>query len=352
MFSILLLVLLGAEDAATPAAEIRGAWNHSGMGAYPGDWEQSCGVLKENGFTRVFPNMLWGGLAHYASDVLPRSETFQKRGDQIEQCVAAAAKHGVEVHVWKVNFNLSTAPPDFVKKMQGAGRTQQNVSGAPHKWLCPSHPENQNLERESMLEVVRKYPVHGIHFDYIRYPGREFCYCPGCRERLEAASGRKVENWPADCFTGPRKEEYNDWRCRQITELVAAVSREARAIRPNIKVSAAVFGGYPSCRNSVAQDWPKWIAAGHLDFVCPMNYATDPAYFERLLTNQLRLAEGKIPVFPGIGASATKPPLTAAQVAQQARRARTLGAAGFTLFEFNAKTAEQLLPELKKELKK
>ena len=37
----------------------------------------------------VLPNMLWGGLAHYPSDVLPRSETFRKHGDQIAQCVAA-----------------------------------------------------------------------------------------------------------------------------------------------------------------------------------------------------------------------------------------------------------------------
>ena len=46
--------------------------------------------------------MLWGGSAHYASDLLPRSETFEKYGDQLEQCCAAAKKHGLEVHVWKV----------------------------------------------------------------------------------------------------------------------------------------------------------------------------------------------------------------------------------------------------------
>jgi len=33
----------------------------------------------------ILPNMLWGGLAHYPSDVLPPSAQFRKYGDQIEQ---------------------------------------------------------------------------------------------------------------------------------------------------------------------------------------------------------------------------------------------------------------------------
>jgi len=193
---------------------------------------------------------------------------------------------------------------------------------------------------------VKKYAVSGIHFDYIRYPGREYCYCAGCRKRFEADSGKRVAHWPEDCYNGPRKEEYNNWRCRQITQLVAAVSREARKIRPDIKISAAVFGAYPDCRAAVAQDWPAWIKAGYLDFVCPMDYTADDRYFQMLLKNQLRLVGGKIPVYPGIGASAARPPLSADQVTRQIHIARRLGAAGFTLFELNRTTAETLLPKL------
>ena len=82
-------------------------------GAYPGDWERSAKLLAENGFNMILPNMLWGGLAHYASDVLPRSATFKQYGDQIEQCCAAAKKHGLEVHVWKVNYNLGDGAEGF-----------------------------------------------------------------------------------------------------------------------------------------------------------------------------------------------------------------------------------------------
>ena len=286
LLSLIWLSLFGDEQAAEsepakPQAppslprEGRAMWNHSGTGAYPGDWERSAKLLAENGFNMILPNMLWGGLAHYPSDVLPRSAQFRKYGDQIEQCCAAANRHGIEVHVWKVNYNLLTAPKEFVAQ---ASPRRPHAGEQPGRAVAIGSalrtPRTRQLELESMLEVARKYPVDGLHFDYIRYPDGAHCYCDGCRRRFEAASGRKVldRDWPKECFSGARKEEYNDWRCRQITSLVAAVSREAKKIRPGLKISAAVFGSYPGCRESVAQDWPAWIKAGYLDFVCPMDY--------------------------------------------------------------------------------
>ena len=198
--------LVKAYAMAQPSKPVEGraCWNHSGTGAYPGDWDRTAKELTENGFNMVLPNMLWGGVAHYPSDLLPRSQTFEKYGDQIAQCVAAAKKYGLQVHVWKVNYNLSTAPREFVDKIRREHRNQVSVSGEPENWLCPSHPENFQLELDSMLEVARKYDVDGLHFDYIRYPDQENCYCDGCRSRFEEQTGTKVAKWPADCFSGDR----------------------------------------------------------------------------------------------------------------------------------------------------
>ncbi len=328
----------------SPAREGRAVWNHSGTGAYPGDWERSAKVLADNGFNIVLPNMLWGGLAHYASDVLPRSATFAEHGDQIEQCVAAAHRHGLEVHVWKVNYNLSNAPREFVAGLRQAGRTQVSARGEPHDWLCPSHPENQRLEVDSMLEVARRYKVDGLHFDYIRYPDGEHCYCDGCRQRFESESGRKVDQWPDDCHRGSRRAEYRDWRCRQITRVVKALHDEAKKLSPALKISAAVFGSYPSCRESVGQDWPEWIKAGLLDFVCPMDYTESDDAFCALVENQLQLVAGRIPVYPGIGATASRSSLSADRVVGQIFHSRRLGAAGFTIFNFSPAVAETILP--------
>jgi len=328
----------------SPAREGRAVWNHSGMGAYPGDWDRSARLLAANGFNMVFPNMLWAGLAHYRSALLPQSATFREHGDQVQQCCEAAKKHGLEVHVWKVNFNLSGAPKEFVDRMRAEGRTQVSASGKPQDWLCPSHTENHKLECDSMLEVARNYPVDGLHFDYIRYPGRECCYCDGCRARFEADSGRKVAAWPAECFSGSRREEYNAWRCRQITSLVQAVRHQSKQVRPGLKISAAVFGSYPDCRESIAQDWPQWVQEGLLDFVCPMDYTESEPHFGALVENQLKLVAGRIPLYPGIGATASSSGLSADRVVAQIRRARSVGAHGFTVFNFDRGTAESLIP--------
>jgi uncharacterized lipoprotein YddW (UPF0748 family) len=294
----------------------------------------------------IVPNLLWGGTANYASDLLPRSDTFRKLGDQIEQCLRAAHWHGLEVHVWKVNYNLANAPRTFLNRMRSQGRTQVSVRGEPLDWLCPSHPDNFQLELDSLLEVARKYEVDGLHFDYIRYPHEDSCYCDGCRRRFEKESGKPVQDWPGECHYGARKEEYRTWRCRQITRLVEAVSREARKIRPGIKISAAVFGSYPSCRQSVGQDWPAWVKAGYLDFLCPMDYTESALAFSGLVENQLKLVGGRIPVYPGIGATASRSALTVDQVVNQILAARSLGAGGFTIFNLDGHTINSLVPGL------
>jgi len=328
-----------------PTREARAIWNHSGTGAYPGDWPRTAKELSQAGFNMILPNMLWAGAAHYPSDVLPRSDTYRRHGDQMKQCVEAAHRHGLEVHVWKVCWNLKHhAPADFVKRLRQEGRTQVSAGGKKTDWLCPSHPENFKLERESLLEVARKYPVDGLHFDYIRYPGRHFCYCDGCRRRFEAASGRPVADWPKDCHSGSRREEYNAWRCKQITRLVAAVGREAKKIRPGIKISAAVFGSYPACKNSIAQDWVAWAKAGQVDFLCPMDYTNSDKKFRSWVEKQLRLVDGRVPVYPGIGAASSHSKLSADRVVGQIRLARSLGAAGFTIFDLHAATMAKIVP--------
>jgi uncharacterized lipoprotein YddW (UPF0748 family) len=97
-------------------------------------------------------------------------------------------------------------------------------------------------------------------------------------------------------------EQYLRFRRDNITRLVEAVSREARRIKPGIKVSAAVFWHWTSARNQVAQDWKLWVEKGYLDFVCPMDYTPNNARFQTLVESQRKWA-GKVPFYPGIGLS-------------------------------------------------
>lgn len=328
--------------------EGRAVWNHSGLGAYAGDWDRSAKELAAAGVNIVLPNMAWAGMAHYASKILPQSKTFKQYGDQLSQCVTAARKHGLEIHVWKITWNLEGAPKGFVEKMRKEGRTQVSSTGKPLNWLCPSHPKNVQLELESMLEIVSNYDVDGIHLDYIRYPGSHACYCEECRKRFTLATRQQIEKWPTAVLpkSGTYSDKYIEWRSQQITRLVRLLYKRMRETNPDIKLSAAVFGGYPACVPSIGQDWIAWAKAGYIDFVCPMNYTEDTNYFTELLTNQLTLMPKGVAIYPGIGATATNSLLTPDAVIEQIYRSRSLGAAGWTIFDYSVDISETVLPAL------
>ncbi len=89
-------LMVRAYAAARPSRSdaFRGVWDHTGLGLYPGNWDMTCRILARNGVKDIVPNMLWGGIAHYDSNVLDTSEQFDLYGDQLKKCSAAARKHG------------------------------------------------------------------------------------------------------------------------------------------------------------------------------------------------------------------------------------------------------------------
>ncbi len=327
--------------------EFRAVWNHSGTGDC-GTWEEAMRRLAAANFNAVVPNMWWAGVAHYDSKLLPHSETFLQKGDQIAQAVAAGKKYGIEVHPWKVNWNLSNAPQEFKDQMRAAGRTQKNHTGEDIDWLCPSHPENFELELEPILEVALNYDVAGIHFDYIRYPHGDSCYCDGCRERFEQYHGTPVETWPEECYSGPLREEYRNWRSEQINRLVRATAEEVRRVKPHVKISAAVFGSYPGCRDSVGQDWVRWVKEGWVDFICPMDYTGSDDRFQQLVARQVGLVGGRIPIYTGIGASSSSSQLSPDRVIGQIEISRAQGADGFIVFNMGEALTMTTFPQLAK----
>ena len=332
-----------------PAAdEQRAFWCHSAFGLKDKGWNESVKFLKANGFNAVLPNMAWGGLAYYPSRVLPEYPALGEKGDQIAQCLAACKKYGVKCFVWKVDWNTGGhAPQAFLARMKAEGRTQKAVNGQEKpEWLCPSHPENQTLEVSAMLEIVRNYAVDGVHFDYIRYPDDDHCFCDGCRARFEASLGHAVAAWPADVLKpGEVRDRWLDFRRANISVVVRRVSEEARKIRPGIRISAAVFRNWPIDRDGVGQDWKLWCDNGWLDFVCPMDYIDSNSLFKNVVTTQKAYA-GKVPLYPGIGLSCWKNPRDAVKITQQIAVCRALGLKGFTVFNYDG-NAESVLPFLR-----
>ncbi|MFO7946255.1 MAG: family 10 glycosylhydrolase, partial [Armatimonadota bacterium] len=327
--------------------EFRAVWEHSGTGAYAEGWDKSIRVLAENGFNAIMPNTFWGGVAYHESEVLPVAGIVEEKGDQVAQAVEAGKKYDVQVHPWKVNFRLgSRAPEAFIERMRSEGRLQRTFGGEEQPWLCPSDPRNQELEVASMVEVATNYDVAGVHFDYIRYPGGQNCYCDGCRQRFEADTGVEIENWPQDTQKEGIREKWLEWRAAQITHVVAETSRRVHAARPECKVSAAVFRNYPNCLRGVGQDWVTWAKEGYVDFLCPMDYTNSDVAFGGQVTTQLAQVDGAVPVYPGIGASSSSSTLSPDRVAGQIEIARHAGTDGFIIFNYTVTLGDTVLPSL------
>ncbi len=334
--------------------EHRAFWCHSAFGVNGLSWDDAIKTLADNGFTAILPNMLWGGVAFYESDLLPVSPAVKEKGDQIALCLAACKKYGVGCHVWKVNYNMGWASPkEFIAQMKQQGRTQREFDGTEkERWLCPSHPANQKLEIESMVEVARKYDVDGVHFDYIRYPGPQGCFCDGCRERFQEAVGRKIADWPGDVRNDDElNEKWLAFRREQITTVVASVAGRLRKTRPGVKISAAVFRNWPTDRDSVGQDWKIWCEKGYLDFVCPMDYTPLNSLFERMVTQQTGWA-GDVPCYPGIGLSVWPDKTDIVKLIEQINITRKHNTGGFTIFNYGPTEAKQVLPKLGKGITK
>lgn len=330
------------------AGEFRGLWDHGGAGWYPGDWDRTCRLLKEAGFTAIFPNMSWVGQAHYPSERLGASATLRQHGDQLAQCIKAARRHGLQVHVWKVCWNTTWAPAEAVARLTREGRLQTNSRGETMPWLEPSLQANVQDELEALKEIASRYDVDGVHLDYIRYPARDAGYSAAARDAFERKLGRKAAKWPADALPGgPLAAAFEAWRAETITAFVREAAREIKAIRPSIKLSAAVYGQFPDCRASVAQDWGGWLRNGYIDFVCPMNYTENLTSFSDLVYRQLNLQGARPRVYPGLGVTANESQLMADQVIEQILSLRQLGSRGFVLFNLDPEMRDRILPALK-----
>lgn len=329
--------------ARTREGELRAVWM-SGSGVR--DWDAVMRDLAQGGINAVFPSLSDAGGADYESEVLPRSADYKR--DELAACLEVAARHGIEVHPWRVNWRLSRGTPERVAQMREEGRLSAGRDGKEGDWLCPSDPGNYDLEVRAMVEVVEKYPVAGTHFDYIRYDGPNFCYCEKCRTNFQRDTGVQVEEWPRDVLAGrSHYAAFQDWRREQITRVVREVYRRAHELRPDIVVSAAVFSNWPSSRTSIGQDAAAWAEEGIVDLLMPMTYTNSNDALAQLTTQHVELTRGRAVLAEGIGAFSSHSQFTGPdQLIEQIETARSLGADGFCIFHYGASLKQGYLSAL------
>jgi len=225
----------------------------------------------------------------------------------------------------------------------------RHISGRPIRigdregiYADPGNPKVREYLAAVYVEVARKYDVDGIHFDYIRYPSRDFCYCDGCVTRFAAMAATKLPPEEARLLSAmPDRliyqayfpSQWDQWRRDQVTALVRRVHHEVKAIKPKVVVSASTITWGPwtpfeqsEAYREVLQDWHAWMREGIIDVACPMTYFRETKTVLDHATDALRYG----PVWPGLGCYLNPPEKTVEMV----KAVLEAGAQGVCLFAY------------------
>ena len=294
------------------SAEIHAVWDHSGKGLYPGNWAKTMRVLKSANVTDLFVNVAGADFAHYPSAILPRSKAFSEYGDQMAACLRAAEGTGIRVHAWIICFNATRGVPRQLELFKARGWRTRDKDCALTTYLDVSKPSVRAYALSIVSEINSRYAVSGIHLDFVRW-------------------GHTAVK-PADAAA-------------QVTQFVAEARRRVK--RPRW-LTAAVYGKYPRCVETVGQDWVKWLKFDLVDYVVPMDYTESKAEFAKFLYQQASPSTNARRTIAGIGVMSIESTLSAAQVVEQIRMARQYGLAGTSLFDLDATLERKILPVLGK----
>ena len=323
-------------------------WIHSARGIAGESWRETATFLHDQGFNAVFVNFAWGDVADYPSKVLPVHPDVVKRGDDpLRECLDACHEVGLQVHFWKVCWNMGHRTPETERqRMREAGRVQVTADGKQTDFLSPHLAENRALEVAAIREVLEKYPVDGIHLDYVRYSSSQCDFSDSAREAFEKSVGETMEHWPQDVQPdGKYYVRFCEWR-RQNNNALVKEMRETVKGHEGVVLSAAVYPVWDDSSVWLGQDAEKWLRLGWVDALCPMNYTTDEKEWCAWLSQQIETMGSGRAIYPGIACHKLA---KAEDVAKQIGLARKAGVDGFLCFPYNAATKE-LYPELHKDV--
>jgi uncharacterized lipoprotein YddW (UPF0748 family) len=369
-----LLSLLSAAPQAAPALdppEIRGLWVdafHEGIRSQA-EIETLIAAATRAHLNTLFVQVRRRGDALYTKGVEPPLDdpAYDPSFDALARTIEAAHAAGLQVHAWINAMPVwrDEAPPNderhvFNRHGPTAAGDENWFTASPTGdfrfpvgyFLDPGHPAAAAYLAEIYLNIVRNYDVDGVHFDYVRYPetderlprGAGVGYNNVNLARFRRFSGRSDTPLPAD-------EAWMAWRRQQVTNLVRRVSIEAKAIKPRVKISAALipWGQPPGSERDfvnvapmqrVYQDWHQWMKDGLLDLGVPMNYAAETdarvrGWFDGWIRWEKKHAHGR-QLAIGLGAYRNTPEDTLAQIARARTPEGGARASGVSFFSYAA----------------
>ena len=198
--------------------------------------------------------------------------------DALKFAIDECHRRGMELHAWVV------AIPVGKWNAAGCVRLRKRHPGLVRKigdegYMDPEKPQTAEYLADLCAEITGNYDIDGIHLDYIRYH----------------------ETWPMK--VSRRQGRTN------ITNIVRAISRRVKSIKPWVKMSCSPIGKYKdlsrfssygwNAYERVCQDAQAWLRDGLMDELFPMMYFRGNQFYPFAL-DWNEHSYGRI-VAPGLG---------------------------------------------------
>jgi len=280
------------------------------------DSPEQIATLMENcrqaGFNTVLFQVRGNGTAFYRSKIEPWAEEY-KNGDPGFDPLAVACHEahcrGLALHAW-VNVMPAwhgpsppadqaqlyhTHPEWFLTDQHGR---RQPLDSKFYVSLNPCLPEVREYLVKVFADLVRRYPIDGLHLDYIRFPldkspkANDYPHDRTTLKLYRSATGKR----PGDDMGA-----WARWRTQQVTQLVSDIRQMVQRIRPGIRLSAACGPDLNKWGGRYHQDGSTWLRSGLVDCVFVMNYTPNISTFRQRQEAWFRAAPGKW-IASGLGA--------------------------------------------------
>lgn len=293
------------------------------------------------------------GDAWYRSDLLPPPEALaDPMRDPLGELLPLAHAAGLEVHAWmnaclvwsadqrpRDPRHVMNAHPEWVARLEN-GRSMAALSRAARErlqvegiFLSPAHPGVRTHLARVAQELVARYPVDGLHLDYIRQPSVAIGYDATSRARFaleHQADPGAFTRLPA-AERAAMERAWDRFQRDQVTAIVREVRDSVSAARPGLPISAAVLADTLSAQRRNRQDWSAWLRSGLLDRAFPMCYAPPvQTVLDQLLAMSAQLGVDR--VVPGIAVYNAPPSAAAAKI----KGARALGYPTVALYSYDS----------------
>lgn len=323
-------------------------------------------------FNIIYFQVRGAGDALYRSELEPCAALLcgrlggTPRYDPLEVAVREAHRHGIQLHAWlnalpgfpaggravcsTLDRIASTGPrhilqehPELIMRDR-RGRALPCPNSEEYLWMSPAYGIVRTRLARVAADIARRYDVDGIHLDRIRYPGADWSYDDASLGAFGASPSNDPEGW-------------SRFRTSLINAMVRETFDSLRAVRPDVVLSAAVWGVYEDRwgwrttggATQLFQDPHEWARDGYLDVAVPMTYfRIREQYCARadwacLLDDHLAGVQESAGRHVYIGIDAGK---GAAEVIRQIRLARAHGAVGVSIYSFSAALRAGLFQEL------